>query len=1021
MKSIHAIATAFIFGAISAHAADYFSVPRIEKMPAIPSTYSLRDWKDVTRKYIRLTMTEKSGNYLPLSRTGEGGVNYTGFSPIYMDTYVGGNNHLNVSEAINVIPAVVSAYLTGSESEASRNLAEGVMDFFNAKNGQNVYLNNFSANSGKDWWYDLMPNVYFYQLCELADMPEVAESQYLSVADQWLKAVKSLGGKTYDWSLPSMSYRAFNLATMKPLESGVHEPESAGTIAWILFHAYLKTGNEDYRKGAELAMEYLSGLGSNPAYELQLAYGVQIAAKMNAMLGTNYRTTKLFQNCFDRGYLRGWGSTAGKWGDYDMSGLIGEANDNGDDYVFVMNGFQQAAALAPAVKYDKRLARAYGRWMVNLASASRLFYVGFMPDANMEETSLAWSKQNDPDHVIPYEAIKQKWEGKTPFAMGDALRGDWAKTNLSLYSGSSVGYLAAVVEPTDVTAILRLDLNATDFDDSKKYDTSLYYNPYTEAKTVTVTLPSGTYSIYDAITETTLSNSASGTYKLSIPADDTRLITLIPQGVPTKTADGMLKAGDVTVDYHVGWKFDQRLRIKNVEAEDPFPVKGATVKVRATTGGTSSACKYSWQIDGKSVDGTSAILEYNTSSLSVGKHTVAVEISENGSTAKAETEINILGEAVEAPEIVSLTSDAEVPAAVGAKVELKCMLKNPNQATEMSWEAREGTLTSSSDGMSATWLLPEAEGVYEVKVTASNIKGSASQSIQALARVSGKSGATELLNCPFDNSLDDTAGATALVTGSDAAQYESPRAGASGAALKLTGNWFYHPQSDKISPEDAISIAFWAKPSQWTGAEQFIVSHGSWQDRYKLSLTPEKKARWTVKTSENIADVDCSAALSEGGWYHFVAVYTGFSAELYRNGTLEGFAPLSGTLGKTSEPFTVGSMNSKEVSYNFKGSIDDLRIYDRALTPADVEAISGFIAAAPSLAEETAPKMSIRDGMIRFSAIVDCVKIYAATGQHLWAANHRAAEYTLPALAKGIYILTYRYKNRNHGAKISMP
>lgn len=711
MKSIHAIATALLFGAVSAHAADYFSVPRIERMPAIPTTYSLRDWKDVTRKYIRLTMSDKPGTFLPLSRTGESGVNYPQFSPIYLDTYVGGNNHLDVSEAINVIPAVVSAYLTGSESETSRNLAEGIMDFFNAKNGQNVYLNNFSATSGNDWWYDLMPNVYFYQLCELADMPEVAESQYLSIADQWLKAVKALGGNTYDWSVPSMSYRAFSLSTMKPLGSGVHEPESAGTIAWLLFHAYLKTGNEDYRKGAELAMEYLSGLGSNPAYELQLAYGVQIAAKMNAMLGTGYRTTKLFQNCFDRGYLRGWGSTVGKWGDYDMSGLIGEANDNGDDYVFVMNGFQQAAALAPAVKYDKRLARAYGRWMVNLASASRLFYTGFMPDANMEETSLAWSRQNDPDHVIPYEAIKQKWNGKTPYAMGDALRGGWAKTNLSLYSGSSVGYLAAVVEPTDVTAILRLDLNATDFDDSPKYDTSLYYNPYTEAKTVTVTLPEGTYSIYDAITETTLSDQVSGTYSLPIPADDTRLITLIPQGVSVEVSDGMLKAGNVTVDYHCGWKFDRRLRVKNVEAEAPFPVKGTRVKVRATADGASSACRYSWKIDGRNVDGTSAILEYDTSSLSVGKHTVAVEISENGSTATAETEINILDESAEAPEIISLTAIAED---TGPRVSIsRGTLRFPAEMEGVALYAATGQKIWTSNLGAAEYSLPSLQkGVY---------------------------------------------------------------------------------------------------------------------------------------------------------------------------------------------------------------------------------------------------------------------------------------------------------------------
>lgn len=256
--------------------ADQYTVSRIDQMPSIPSPYVMRDWKAVTRGYVDLVLNPHSGDNLPLCTQDRTGQNYPEYKSLYLDTYVGWGSHGQGSEAINAIPAVVSAYLTGNEGRSSFHLAEGVLDFFNRKNGQNVYLNGFSASSGNDWWYDLMPNVYFYQLTTLADeLPaSLVQEQYISVADQWLQAVYSLGGVTYNWTRPSMSYRAFNLATQKPLDSGVKEPESAGTIAWILFHAYLTTGQEKYRRGAELAMEYLSSIGSNPAYELQLAYGV---------------------------------------------------------------------------------------------------------------------------------------------------------------------------------------------------------------------------------------------------------------------------------------------------------------------------------------------------------------------------------------------------------------------------------------------------------------------------------------------------------------------------------------------------------------------------------------------------------------------------------------------------------------------------------------------------------------------------------------------------------------------------
>lgn len=137
-----------------------------------------------------------------------------------------------------------------------------------------------------------------------------------------------------------------------------------------------------------------------------------------------------------------------------MSGLIVEANDQGDDYAFSMNGFQHAAALAPVAKYDKRYARAIAKWILNVTNASRLFYSHALPQGNQEPASYAWSKMYDPNSCIPYESIKQNYKGIQPLAMGDAVKGGWATTDLSLYSGSAVGYLAAIIDTTNVKGIL---------------------------------------------------------------------------------------------------------------------------------------------------------------------------------------------------------------------------------------------------------------------------------------------------------------------------------------------------------------------------------------------------------------------------------------------------------------------------------------------------------------------------------------------------------------------------------------
>ena len=148
-------------------------------------------------------------------------------------------------------------------------------------------------------------------------------------------------------------------------------------------------------------MEFLNSLTTNPSYELQLAYGVYVAARMNAELGTNYDIQKLINWCFDIGPLRNWGAIVGTWGGYDVHGLIGESIDN--DYAFAMNTFEQVGALVPLVRYDDRFARAIGKWVLNAANAARLFYTNYLPDNHQDSED--WAHQYDPNSYIAHEAI----------------------------------------------------------------------------------------------------------------------------------------------------------------------------------------------------------------------------------------------------------------------------------------------------------------------------------------------------------------------------------------------------------------------------------------------------------------------------------------------------------------------------------------------------------------------------------------------------------------------------------------
>ena len=156
----------------------------------------------------------------------------SGSSEFRLHTVVG-TPHLTSSEAINVIPAVIGASLAGVDKsdQNGHNWVLYCEEFFNRRPEEYVYLNHPVSQSGDDWWYSTMPNIFFYQLYALYPQTGDFSFQFTSVADQWLRAVQTMGGQSTPWRLPNMNYRGWYLSTMTPYDEGVRHPEAAGAKA----------------------------------------------------------------------------------------------------------------------------------------------------------------------------------------------------------------------------------------------------------------------------------------------------------------------------------------------------------------------------------------------------------------------------------------------------------------------------------------------------------------------------------------------------------------------------------------------------------------------------------------------------------------------------------------------------------------------------------------------------------------------------------------------------------------------
>ncbi|TWU28349.1 hypothetical protein [Bythopirellula polymerisocia] len=396
------------------------SIPRVEPMPKLPEPYAMRDWPQVTRDYIDLVFDfEQSGDHLPLIRWLD-----EKKTMVSMPAFIGGPRD---PEAINFLGAVISGSLVGLDMRIHLGqdwVAMG-MNFFRADEG--VYLNRLHRGSGTSFWYDIFPNVLFYQLNDLYPDDPVRTQQALSVALKWHEACVALGGGTDPLTLPNFDHTGLNLKTMKPVELGRIEPEAAAGIAWLEYMAWVKFQDPRFLTAADWAIRSLQErpADQSPLYEVLLPYGALVAARMNAELGRDYDVARLVNDCFEplgRPQARpGWGVISDRWNEFDAHGLVGSTTD-GEGYAFAMNTFEWAGALVPLARYDIRYAHDIGKWILNLANASRLFY----PDAHDAEhqSSFEWANAHDGKSVIAYEGIR-KWKRGSATARSDfrTLRG----------------------------------------------------------------------------------------------------------------------------------------------------------------------------------------------------------------------------------------------------------------------------------------------------------------------------------------------------------------------------------------------------------------------------------------------------------------------------------------------------------------------------------------------------------------------------------------------------------------------
>ena len=198
----------------------------------------------------------------------------------------------------------------------------------------------------------------------------------------------------------------------------------------------------------------------------------------------------------------------------------------------------------------------------------------------------------------------------------------------------------------------------------------------------------------------------------------------------------------------------------------------------------------------------------------------------------------------------------------------------------------------------------------------------------------------------FDEGSGDTA-EDASKNGNDGTLMNGPEwvDGKFGEALSFDGvdDYVEVPASASFSYDKGYSFAIWFKANNVNSQQGPIGQNGGGQ--YINFWMNSAQLRW----ENDAGQASYANALIEANqWYHAVGTYdfsTGLS-KIYINGQFDKETPLTSGKNFTAIPVIIGSYGVG--AYPFNGTIDEVRIYNVALSEADINFIMNPTAVSPS-------------------------------------------------------------------------
>lgn len=262
----------------------------------------------------------------------------------------------------------------------------------------------------------------------------------------------------------------------------------------------------------------------------------------------------------------------------------------------------------------------------------------------------------------------------------------------------------------------------------------------------------------------------------------------------------------------------------------------------------------------------------------------------------------------------------------------------------------------------------------------------------------------------FDGDALDASGNENDGTLQDGAGYTT---GNSGEAVILDGENDYVSiaTSQLLDIDGEITVSAWIKWDGAGGVYQSIVGKNGFSSGYWLMLRNDGRIYFEMNYTGGCGAISPAGSAGSNNWHHIVGVrYPNDVLQVYVNGQSAGSDNCAGIpVGINSYTLAVG-YNPSWGPYPFSGAIDEVVIWNKALTSAEIEQIYNSEAAATSSSTSTATTSSMTTTTVNGTTTTTSTSSTTSISSTTTSVTTSSTTTTIPSYAEGM-VAYYEFEN----------